>query len=170
MGSSFRQTSVPSLWHFEADPDAWIRKVDYRFGSGSCFIRHWLPRRQRKKFLSFFAWYIYISLQRSHKTVDIKAFLNFLLFGGRIWIRTDNNYRSGSGSGSRKHKSDGSGFLSVSGTLRQTSLTPKIFTCVRLPLLGHLHLFIKHQNSLHKVLKYCMSPFREVNGKCYKIL
>jgi hypothetical protein len=87
--------------------------------------------RWHEKSLSskFFAWYIYISLQSSHKTVYIKAVLHFLIFGGRIWIRTDNNYRSGFGSGSGKHKSYGSGSGSGSGALRQT-LLPLIFTCV----------------------------------------
>ncbi len=123
MGSSYRQNSLSDLLHFEADPDPWIRKLDYRSGSDSCSFRQWLQDGTKKSFSSkFFAWNIYISLQRSHKTVDIKAFLNFLLFCGRMWIRTDNNYISGSGSVSGRPKTYGSGSGSGSGALRNITL------------------------------------------------
>ncbi len=36
----------------------------FRFGSGSCYFRHWLSRRQQKSNLKNFLAYIYIILQR----------------------------------------------------------------------------------------------------------
>jgi hypothetical protein len=37
-------SSVSDPWHFDADPDQWIRTVDN--GSGSCSFHQWLSRNQ----------------------------------------------------------------------------------------------------------------------------
>ncbi len=53
--------NVPDLWHFETDPDPWIRTLGYGSGSGSWYIRQWLFFT--KLFCSSFCRYINNSLQ-----------------------------------------------------------------------------------------------------------
>jgi hypothetical protein len=55
-------------------------------GSGFCSFRQW-PSRCQQKIVFFFLVKDKKSL-RSHKIVEIKVFLNFLLVDGRIWNRT----------------------------------------------------------------------------------
>ncbi len=59
-------------------------------GSGFWSFIQWLPRFQQKIFLTVFAYYLlqlhFISLQKLHKTKEIKVFLTFLLVDGRIRI------------------------------------------------------------------------------------
>ncbi len=55
-----RKISVPDPWHFETDPDPWIRTLDYGFwsgsgsesGSGFCSFGQW-PRRCQLKIRFF---------------------------------------------------------------------------------------------------------------------
>ncbi len=60
------KTSLPDPWHFETDPDPWIRTLDY--GSGSCSFGQWLSSCQQQKVEIFFIFTgtnckcIYISL------------------------------------------------------------------------------------------------------------
>ncbi len=57
-------SSVPDPWHFETDPDPWIRTLAYgsSSGSGSCFFREWLSRCQQKISLFFIFFYLLLTL------------------------------------------------------------------------------------------------------------
>jgi hypothetical protein len=89
-------TSVPNPWHFETDPDPWIRTLEYGSGSGSgscSFVSGFQETMQKVCFFKVL--------------VETKVFLKiFLVEGSRSgsgqknygswWTKT---YRSGSGSG-----------------------------------------------------------------------
>ncbi len=106
-------TSVPDQWHFESDPDPWIRTFGYGSGSRSCSFRQWLLRCQQKIFFlssrfllitfcrTFTSVFEDRKSLRSHKTAKIMVFfLIFLLVDVRIRILEAKNYGSGSSSGS----------------------------------------------------------------------
>ncbi len=69
----------PNTWHFHTDPDHW---------TGSCSFLQWLSGCQQKVFSSqlFLLTVVLLTILRSHKTVEIKVFLKFLLVDGRIKV------------------------------------------------------------------------------------